>query len=303
MKRIINSIAFRLCLTLALFTTLVIHPQLSASRTLVAPQEGQIKSESQLRSEAARYESAIRAIGDIASMKIENPDEMKRALALIDREGPNLKLLRSKLMLMGITDTTFSDSVKKVGPNKGAAEALAKEWKADPKTVLKLNGAQALATKLEQAARADLAIVERTAEHLKAASEKFKRAGAVKPGAGLANPYAALVPVGYKAGDGAFGEASNYPVPPTQVEIALMVVGVVILAALFLFFTVYGLALMADYFKLFLGDKETEDCLNAAKRKDEACVADASKLIPPLDFAAKLECAGQYALDQMVCAL
>ena len=166
MRSIFNSAMLSATVAIALLINLIAPPQLSASsaRMELRTANMDLKSESQVRSEAARYESAIRAIGDIASMRLENPDEMKKALAILDREGPNLKFQRSKLIVLGLGDSTFAASVKKAAPDKAAAETLIKEVNADPQAVLKLNGAQPLVTKLGQSTEADAATLRRVSE-------------------------------------------------------------------------------------------------------------------------------------------
>ncbi|MDQ3819297.1 MAG: hypothetical protein M3362_16695 [Acidobacteriota bacterium] len=238
-------------------------------------------------------------------MKLENPDELKKALAIIGREKPNLQLQRSKLMAMGLEDSTFRDSVKKATPNKETAEALVKELKADPKAVLKLNGAQALATKLEQTARADLATVQRTAERLKAVSEKFKKSGALKSQERFENLDTKLITVGYRTDNEASGTLNNYPTPPTQAEIAFAAFEIIVIVVL-IAFTIIALVSMFSFlvaaYEASSGDKKAADCLDAAERKLETCDADASRLFPPYNIFASAGCWSRWLLDSAGCA-
>src|SRR5262245_58865647 len=144
MKRIINSIAkvaasrtFRTMTASALCMTFVIYPALRTSTANVIYTATDLKTEAQVRSEASTYEAAIKAIASITSLKLENPDELKKAIAIVNREGPNLRFSRSKLVVVGLSDSTFINAVKKRSPDKAAAEALIREVSADPKAVLR----------------------------------------------------------------------------------------------------------------------------------------------------------------------
>ncbi|HLF83670.1 MAG TPA: hypothetical protein VI837_05790, partial [Blastocatellia bacterium] len=109
----------------------------------------------------------MRAIAGISTMKLETTEDVKRAIAILDRERPNLKLFFSKLVVMGLSDSTFSNAVKKKMPDKQAAESFLKGLQADHKAVLRLDGAESLATRLQRSAESDAAILRRAGERLK----------------------------------------------------------------------------------------------------------------------------------------
>jgi hypothetical protein len=107
-----------------------------------------------LRSDAVRYEQAMRAIDGVASMPLENPEVLKQALAIIDQEWSNLKFQASKLIAFVVNDYTFTVSLKRACPDKSTAEALFGRLSANPRAVLyELNGAQVLNMRLAQSAR------------------------------------------------------------------------------------------------------------------------------------------------------
>jgi len=85
MKRIVNSLTFRLCLAAAIYMALVIHPHSNVSPALAALQGPTLKSESQLRSEAELYDTAVREISRIADLQLATPEGSKQAQAILNR--------------------------------------------------------------------------------------------------------------------------------------------------------------------------------------------------------------------------
>ena len=131
-----------------------------------------------LRSHAVRYETAIRAIGGIASMRLDAPAQLTAALAILDREGSNLRFHRLSLIVFGINDYTFRTALKKACPDKATTQALIRDLRADPKAALKLNGAQVLKMRLLQSIEADAATLRRVAERF----HQYGRSTSRKPG-------------------------------------------------------------------------------------------------------------------------
>jgi len=109
-----------------------------------------------LRTEAARYDVALRAISAIASMNLKNRDQLKSGLAIFERHRPHLKFQTSKLITLATDDPIFSAAVRRATPDKQAAHALMEELRADPKSVRRLGGVQVLATRLGQTLAADV---------------------------------------------------------------------------------------------------------------------------------------------------
>lgn len=192
MMKIANSVTLRAGIAAALCISFLIYLPLRVSSAGTAAHAAiDVKSESQYRSEATRYGSAIRAISGIATMKLETGEDLKKALAILDRERPSLKLHFSKLVVLGLSDSTFSSAVKKRASDERAAEAFAKELEADRKTILKLDGAEALKARIQRSAESDAAVLRRAGERLKEASEKLKRAGqrGAAPGLGVRDEF------------------------------------------------------------------------------------------------------------------
>jgi hypothetical protein len=109
-------------------------------------------------------------------MKLETGDDIKKAIAILDRERPNFRFYSSKLVTIALSDSNFTGAVKRRAPDQGSAEALIKELQADPKNALKLSGAESLQTRLQRSAEADAAMLRRVSQRLKEAAEKIKKA-------------------------------------------------------------------------------------------------------------------------------
>ena len=170
-----SSVMLRAGTVMALCSSLLLYPALRVSASL-ATARVEVKSESQFRSEAALFNRAISAVATIATMKLDTGEDLKRAIAILDRERPNLKLHRSKLVAASLSDSTLIAAVKRRATDARSAESLIKELEADPKNVLKLAGADALRSRLQQSAETDAATLRRVAQRLKEAGEKFQKA-------------------------------------------------------------------------------------------------------------------------------
>jgi hypothetical protein len=289
MRRIINSITVKAGIAATLCISLVLYPALrtSAKATYAG---SDLKNESQVRSEASRYDGAIRAIASVASMKLENPDELKKALAILDREGSNLKFNRSKLIVLGLGDSTFANSVKKASSNKAAAEGLITEISSDPKAVFKLSGAQGLVTRIRQSAQTDAATLRRVAERLKAIAAKLKQTSNERGIPENAGPRALkFTAVGYRKTGESNESSLSFTVPqdPASVLIALVLVAVV-------FYVVGHQVAQQD---------EIAECQEAAEASRSKCVTAARRQPFPLNLAAEALCDSEWLLESAKCLL
>jgi hypothetical protein len=170
---IANLISFRVGIAVAICVSFVTYPQLRIS-SLAAVPVADAKTASEIKSEAARYEKAIIAIRGITTMKLDSADGLKQANAIVERERPNLKFFRSKLIAMAMGDATFASAVKKAAANEKAAEEFLKRLIADRKVVLNLDGAKSLQTRIARSIEQDSTTLRQAGERLKAAAEAFK---------------------------------------------------------------------------------------------------------------------------------
>lgn len=190
----------------------------------------EVKSETQYRSEASRFTRALSAVDAIATMKLETGDDLKNAIAILDRERPNLKLHRSKLITMGLSDSTFTGAVKKRAPELKSAEALLKEIQADPKTVLKLDGAESLKTRIQRAAEEDAATLRRVAERLKEAAERIKKASQGRAAALDAEPQVTFARVKFTTESQPVNATKTVTSPQVEIVLGALILSFVVVA-------------------------------------------------------------------------
>ncbi len=177
LRRLRNVIGASLCFAFVLYSPMRLSVASASFHTPAV-----LKTESQYRSEASRYEAAIRAITPITTMRLDTPDDLAKAVAVAERELPNFKLRFSKFVVTGLSDSAFAAVVKKRISDKKAAEAFKKELNADRSALLKLDGAEALRTRIVRSAEADAALLNRVGQRLKEAAEKIKTAASGNAG-------------------------------------------------------------------------------------------------------------------------
>ena len=293
MNKTLCAINSKVAVATVLCISFVIYPALRTSSAKVIYTATDLKTEAQVRTEANTYDAATKAIASITSLKLENADELKKAVAIVDREGPNLKFSRSKRVVLGLGDSTFVNAVKKRSPDKAAAEVLLTEISADPKAVLKLDGAQALGSRLQNSAEADAAILKRSAEALKAAAAKFKQArqGAATPN--VARSYGwKLLPVAYSLAT----QPNELITPPQGGAVLGLIVAVVVVVVIIN----YGFTFVKN-----ISTKEGQDavaqCLVAVTERLGRCERNAESQPFPLNVAAEALCAAEYLADSANC--
>lgn len=294
MKKIATSFTLRVGIAIALSLSFITHFQLRVSTAAGASfsAAGDVKSESQYRSEASRYDGAIRAIAGIATMKLETPDDLKKAIAILDRERPNLKLHFSKFVVLALGDSTFSGAVKRKSSTKAAAEALIKQTSADRNEVLKLDGAASLKTRVERSAESDAAVLRRAGERLKEAVDKIRKAsqGRVDHGVGAAEEFK-VVRAGFTAATQPISTPDtlipSMPIDPITIAavgfIALVVLNVVL----------YG-ALIIKNVSTEEGRDAVGECQERADDRYLSCMSGAN-------FFQQAACYASWLLDQSVC--
>lgn len=291
MKPIGNSISIRLMLAGAILITFVMNPRVSR---VEATPFSNLKSESQLRSEASRYDNALRAIGDIASMKLEEASEMQKALAILDREHANLQLLRSKLLTVGLSDSSFTASAKKAAPDKAAAVALSKELSENPRAVVKINGAQNLANQLQQILQTHASTLNRTAARLKQAAATYKKASALGPEERFSNGSRHFVLTGFRLtgnNSATFRDSET----ALQEPISDLILTALMLVVAVVFYVWVFASLIAA------GEACVSDCFSKADRDYNSCNAEAKKQIPPLNLAAEAGCYSVWLATEAAC--
>jgi len=133
-----------------------------------------IRSESQLRTEASLYDAAIADIQKGISIKLETADDLKAADALLKKAIPNLRFNRSKLVVLGMGDSTFASAVKERTRDSKTTEEFARVLANDPNEILKLNGATTLQSRLTRSLESDVALLQNVAARLKKAADAVR---------------------------------------------------------------------------------------------------------------------------------
>jgi hypothetical protein len=302
MKKFATPIWVRAALATSLCVSFVFNPQLRLSSVQAAAgPAADLKTESRLRTEASRYDAAIRAIGGVASMKFDTPADLAKAVAVLDHERPNLRFHRSKFVVIGLNDTAFLSSVKKKLPNKQVAETFATQLAADPKLALTVDGAAALRTRIKSSIDSDAATLRRAAERLRDAAAKFKRAQ-ITPGNG-AEEFKVLK-AGFSTSPRSIAPPETYGMPTIDPASIVVIVVAVIVYTLVISYalTWYGPS-------IGIGTEEDKDqvadCQNATDTRYNQCVAEAQDLPSGLPFfvreVAVAACYADWLARQAAC--
>ena len=133
-----------------------------------------LRSESQIRSEASRYDAAIREISNGATVKLDTVEDVKAALVGLERAIPNIRFSRSKYVALGLDDSTFVNAVKERARDQKSAEAFAQELATDRNSILKLNGAISLQSRLRRAMESDATLLKSVGARLKKSADDLK---------------------------------------------------------------------------------------------------------------------------------
>lgn len=295
----------RAAVATVLCLSFIVYPQLRLSYVQAASSSAaDFKTETQLRTEASRYDSAIRAIGTVASMQFNTPEDLKKALVILDRERPNLRFHRSKFVVIGLSDTAFVSAARKQLPNKQIAEAFATRLAADSKLALTVEGAASLATRIQRSIESDAATLRRASERLKEASARFKRAQAlINTDSGSTDDFKILrAGFRYAPRDMELTETSTLPsIDPAS--IAVIVVAIIVYAAV-----IYvGVKWYGPRFGI--GTEEDKDqvaeCQDTTDGRYTQCVNEASGLPAGLPFfireVAEAACYADWLARQAAC--
>lgn len=132
---------------------------LGTPRTRATFQRLALKSESQVKSEASLYDTAIREIGRIESMKLTTTDEFTRVKSVLDQQVPNLRRIRSKLVALALSDTTLISAARARTNTTKLAEEFALELATNSESVFKLNGGLGVKDKISRSFETDTSML------------------------------------------------------------------------------------------------------------------------------------------------
>ncbi len=174
MKNPAKSTTSKTFLAILLSFTFPLFPRMLISSAQPAADTLKLRSESQLRTEASLYDTAIREISRVATMRPDTVENLKAANTILDKQFRNLKYNRSKLAVMGFNDTTFLNAVKERMRDSNTINAFVLELVQDPNSILKLSGAASLGDRIARSVETDAALLRRVAERIKKASEDIR---------------------------------------------------------------------------------------------------------------------------------
>lgn len=126
-----------------------------------------LKSASQILSEAKTFDTAIQTINGISSLNLKDDSNLKTVESTLETQVPKLKLVRSKLIALALDDSTLISAAKAKLSDQKAAEQFAIEVSKDVNAVLKLSGATAVRDRIQRGLQADLAKIQQTAQFIR----------------------------------------------------------------------------------------------------------------------------------------
>lgn len=303
MKKSAPLITFRAGIAATLCLSIFLYPELRVSSAATATNTvADVKSESQLRSEASSYDAAMQAIAGVASMTFAKPEDLKRAVDVLNRARPGLKFHRSKFVLIGLSDSAFINAARRKFPNKQALETFSTQLAADPKLALTLEGASSLQSRIRQKIDQDAATLRRASERLRDAAARFKKAQAPK------TPEPSEFKI-LKAGF-SYTPRDTHAVAETNSLLALDPLSIVIIIAAVVGYAVIiyaGLKWYGPY--IGIGTQEDKDqvadCQEATDARYNRCVDEASDLPSGLPFflreVAQAACYADWLARQAAC--
>lgn len=175
--KINSSFSHRLFVALRSFVLLVVVAGLiniGMPHGRAVPIELRVKSDSQIRSEAALYDAAIREISRIETMTLATADDFKPVRSILERHVPNLRFNRSKAVTIGLAESTFVNAAKARTSDRAKADEFARELAADNQAIFRLSGAQSVKDKINQSVKNDMSMLRRVSERMQRAAEEIK---------------------------------------------------------------------------------------------------------------------------------
>jgi hypothetical protein len=290
---ILNNTPWRHLATLVVAASLMV---IGFPRQAPAVQRLVLKSESQLKTEAAAYDAAIREITRVASMELATLEDLKKADAILARQIPNLKYNRSKLVVLGLSDAGFTSAVKERIPDSRAAEEFARTINKDPRAILNLKGATSVRDRMLARLNSDTTLLRRVADRLKKAAADIK--------AKLKTHHLAAASAAIPRLD---LETPVVPQPFDSDVFLLIAVAVIVEPPLVLALPAIGAVLIIARLVENIGTDEGKDkvaaCQEEADRRYRNCVAASANLPFGANVLAQSACYAQWLLDSAGCLL
>ena len=280
-----------------------------------------LRSESQMKTEAGLYDSAMREIERALTIKLETIEDLKAATALLAKQIPNLRFNRSKLAQIGLSDSTFVAAVRERTKDSKTTDAFVRELATDSKSITKLSGALSLSDRLQRKVDGDVALIRRLADRLTQVTADLK-AKIKQNHVGLRNGEFDTTFAGHEFLSTALTRPIGPPAPrisDSDIELVLVIVavyvfpgvlvGLAILAAgpISLGIVVTGAALLigrvVENFGTDKGRDRVAACQDAAEAEYKSCVAGGAGACCGLAELNAAGCLAKWLFDSGACIL
>jgi hypothetical protein len=163
--------AFRLLLALLLGLSITSSQWAFVSRGSAAVTLN-LKSASQIQSEANSYDAAIR---DLSAISLSTVANLRATQDILEAQVPKLKFGRTKLLAIALSDATFIGSIKAKVFDKQSAEKFALELAQEKEAIYKLSGASAVRDRIKAVVSADVTKLQKLAQLFKENAETLNR--------------------------------------------------------------------------------------------------------------------------------
>jgi hypothetical protein len=296
-------LTFRLCLALLLGLGITSSQWAFAPSRSAAVIGLNLKTTSQINSEANSYDNAIRELSAINLSTVAN---LKATQDILEAQVPKLKFGRTKLLAIALSDATFIGAIKAKVFDKQSAEKFALELAQEKEAIYKLSGASAVRDRIKAVVSADATKLQKLAQLFKENAETLNR---------QAEPITSvLVAVGVMSATVVVAiliAAAMVAVPGLTAALvalasgaAFVDVGVATTAAVAAgaFAIVAATASSAGAAVDQAQDKVAE-CENKADSKYKRCKSSAQELIGPVVGAALEACKAKWLADVGACLL
>ena len=156
--------SIRISLTVMLTVAIAWSQWPFANRSSAAAIGINLKTASQISSEATSYDNAIRELSAISLSTVAN---LKGTQDILEAQVPKLKFGRTKLLSIALSDSAFIGSLKAKVFDQQSAEKLALELAQEKEAIYKLSGASAVRDRIKAAVSADVEKLQRLAKLFK----------------------------------------------------------------------------------------------------------------------------------------
>ena len=297
-----NSLGARLGLATLLVMSVAVTqwPLPSKSATIVSLN---LKSASQIISEAKIFEGAVQSINGITALNLKDAASSKTTETILETNVPKLKLIHSRLLAIALTDSTLIGAAKARASDQKSAEQFALEVCQDANAILKLSGAVAVRDKMQSTLQSDIDKIQKTAQYIRdneAAQRAMERAQLLAAISTAAMITAAIILVVVAVMVAVFTFGAAVATIAGAVAAGSIAVGAAAAAARAAQF-VAAAAVSAGASAADAAADKVEACSKKADSKYKSCKSDAYKLVGPAVGLALEACKATWVYEAAKC--